>query len=167
MAALTALLSVGAAVPEACDRGQRPFQLCVRVKTYPWVCGRRPGVPGLSLCAPMPLHFLAHTAPLLRASRFFLIGMHQFGPSAALALNAGAVRRLSTLSSSAPVNAVTHPASSISPQLAVQQLPGSLAPFHLCYSCRPVELCTASRNVLWYVETSGLFFLFFLLLTSK
>lgn len=158
---------MGVAAPEACDTEQRPFQLYVRVKTYPWVCGRRPGVPGLSLCASVPLHFLARTAPLLRASHFFLIGVHQFGPSAALCLNARAVWRLWTLSSSAPVNAVTHPASSISLQLAVQQLPASLAPFHLCFSCRPVELCTASRNVLWYVETSGLFFLFFLLLTSK
>ena len=108
----TASIAVGA--PKACDTEQRPFQLCAHVKTYPMVCGRRPGVLGLSLCATMPLHLLACTAPLLRASYFFLIGVLQFGPPAALSLNARAVRHLSTqllCASTCPLPLILLPAS--------------------------------------------------------
>ena len=157
-AALTALLCVGVAAPEACDMNSGPFS-SVSVSR-------------------LTLGFVA-VAPVSRARPCVLQCLSTSSPHSAIAQSQPLLpNRCASVwsiccsfpkrqSCVAPVNAGTHPASSISLQLAVQQLPGSLAPFHLCFSCRPVELCTASRNVLWYVETSGLFFLFFLLLTSK
>lgn len=125
---LTILLSVAVGIPKACDTEQWPFQLCVRVKTYPVVCDCRPSVLGLSLCAAMPLHLLACTAPLLRASCFLLIGVLQFGPPAALSLNARAVWRLSTLSSSAPVCALCHSS-------CIQHLTSAHCSAAACISC--------------------------------
>lgn len=111
---LTILLSVAVGIPKACDTEQWPFQLCVRVKTYPVACDCRPSVLGLSLCAAVPLHLLACTAPLLRASYFLLIGVLQFGPPAALSQCRSCAAPLLTLSSSAPrtcsLSLILHPA---------------------------------------------------------
>lgn len=69
---------------------------------YPLVCGCSHGLQGLSLCATMPLHLLACSGPLLRASSFFLTDVHPFGPPAALSQNARAVQHLSKLGSLCP-----------------------------------------------------------------
>ena len=57
---LTVLLSIAVGVPKACATEQWPFQLCVHVKTYPMVCGHRPG-PVLVCCSASPPPSLHNT----------------------------------------------------------------------------------------------------------
>lgn len=131
----------------------------------PLVCGCSHSLQGLALYATMSLHFITCPTPLLRVSYFFLMGMHRFGPSAALSqssrvvwLTPVEVGLLCALVSSLSLTLL--PASH-----CIEQLLGSLAAFHIPCRSRPQELCTTSRSVLLWtwlcVETSFWFILFF------
>lgn len=74
----------------------------------PFVCDCSHSLQGLSLYATVRLHLLASPAPLHKVSCFFLWGVRQLGPSAALSQNATPAHRLSKLGSCVPLGNLCH-----------------------------------------------------------